>query len=156
MNADFRSFVESLEPKFAELMAMPPVRYTNLPREMPVRGIYLFSEGDVHLYVGRTNGIRQRLAGHCRKSSSHFSATFAFRIARNESGFLKATYSTKGSRPNLVKDPVFGPAFERAKARVARMNIRFVREDDSIRQTLLEIYIAVTLKTAQYNDFDNH
>lgn len=35
-----------------------------------------------HLYGGRTNGIRRRLAGHCRPSSNHFSATFAFRIAR--------------------------------------------------------------------------
>lgn len=155
MSADFQSLLETLEPKFRTLMAMRPVRYSNLPRDIPTRGIYLFSEGDHHLYVGRTNRIRQRLAGHCRPSSTHFSATFAFRVAREETGHLKATYSQSGSRPELVKDTVFGPAFERAKARVSAMDLRLVEETEPMRQALLEIYVAVTLKTP-YNDFDNH
>src|SRR5882762_2836430 len=114
---------------------------------MPERGIYLFSEGDLHLYVGRTNRLRQRLAGHCRPSSNHFSATFAFRIARKETGLHKATYSTEGSRASLVKDLTFGPAFIRAKTRLPAMDLRFVEEADPIRQTLLEVYVAVTLRT---------
>ena len=155
MTFEFREFVESLEPKFKALMAMTPVKYSTLPREMPERGIYLFSEGDQHLYVGRTNRIRRRLAGHCRPSSTHFSATFAFRVAREETGLLKAAYSTTGSRAALVTDSKFGSAFCRAKARLAGMDLRFVEEADPIRQALLEIYVAVTLKTP-YNDFDNH
>lgn len=155
MSGDFQRLVESLEPKFRALMTMQPVRYSNLPCEIPVRGIYLFSEGDRHLYVGRTNRIRQRLAGHCRPSSSHFSATFAFRLAREETGQLKASYSQTGSRPALIKDKVFGPAFEQAKARLCGMDLRFVEETEPLRQALLEIYVAVTLKTP-YNDFDNH
>lgn len=126
VNAEFREFVDSLEPKFKALMAMAPVRYACLPRAMPERGIYLFSESDRHLYVGRTNRIRSRLAGHCRPSSNHFSATFAFRIARKETGFLKAAYSAAGSRASLAKDPTFEPAFARAKARLADMDLRFV------------------------------
>jgi hypothetical protein len=35
------------------------------------------------------------------------------------------------------------------------MNLRFVEENDPVRQALLEIYVAVTLNTP-YNDFDNH
>src|SRR5205807_3657470 len=137
------------------LMAMVPVRYANLPRQIPKRGIYLFSEGDRHLYVGRTNRIRQRLAGHCRPSSNHFCATFAFRIAREETGSLKAAYSSMGSRGNLVRDLTFGPAFVEAKARIANMDVRFVEEANPVRQALLEIYVAVTLETP-YNDFENH
>ena len=156
MNTDFQAFVDSLEPKFVALMAMTPVRYANLPRKMPERGVYLFSENDLYLYVGRSNHIRRRLAGHCRPSSSHFSATFAFRIAREETGFIKASYLPAGSRPALVKDLVFGPAFIRAKARIAKMDIRFVEEDNPIRQALLEVYVTVTHKTTRYNDFDNH
>src|SRR5262249_53955756 len=132
-----------------------PVRYASLPRQMPERGIYLFSEGDWHCYVGRTNQIRRRLAAHCRPSSNHFSATFAFRLAREERGLLKAAYSPRGSRGELERDVVFGPAFLRAKTRIAAMDLRFVEEEDPIRQALLEIYVAVTLKTP-YNDFDNH
>lgn len=31
----------------------------------------------------------------------------------------------------------------------------FVREDDPVKQALLEIYVSVVLKTS-YNDFDTH
>ena len=68
---------------------------------------------------------------------------------------LKAAYSASGSRAALVMDPAFGPAFIRAKARAAAMDLRYVEEADPVRQALLEIYVAVTLKTP-YNDFDNH
>jgi hypothetical protein len=107
MHAEFREFVESLEPKFQTLMAIAPVRYASLPRQMPERGIYLLSEGDRHLYVGRTNRIRRRLSGHCRPSNTHFSATFALRVAREETGLLKASYSPAGSHAELVTDPTF-------------------------------------------------
>jgi hypothetical protein len=155
MNADFAKLVDSLEPKLTALLAMAAVRFTDLPRQMPERGIYLFSERGRHLYVGRTNNLRRRLAGHCRPSSNHFSATFAFRIARKKTGLLKAAYSPMGSRGELVKDLIFGPAFVRAKARIAGMDLRFIEETDPIRQALLEIYVAIALKTP-YNDFDNH
>ena len=131
MHPAFQEFVNELDPKFQALMAMTPVRYGALPRDMPDRDIYLFSDGDHHLYVGRTNRIRRRLAGHCRPSSTHFSATFAFRIARKETGRLKASYSTVGSRAALVADPEFGPAFARAKTRLADLDLRFVEEQVS-------------------------
>lgn len=105
--------------------------------------------------MGRTNRLRQRLAGHCRPGSSHVSAAFAFRIAREMTGNLKATYATQGSRASLVSEVTFGPAFAQAKSRLVTMDLRFVQETDSVRQALLEIYVAVLLKTP-YNDFDNH
>ena len=79
MAADFRDLVESLEPKHQALVGMAPVKYGTLPRKLPIRGIYLFSEGANHRYVGRTNRMRERLRGHCAPSASHFTATFAFR-----------------------------------------------------------------------------
>ena len=155
MNQAFRDLVESLEPRFQALVAMQPVRYGSLPSAIPERGIYLFSEGHEHLYVGRTNGIRKRLQNHCRLSGTHFTATFAFRIARHTTGRTKASYAPKGSRTQLCDDPVFGPAFAAAKSRVKAMDIRFVEEADSVRQALLEIYVASVLRTP-FNDFDNH
>jgi hypothetical protein len=155
MNQAFAVLVESLEPKFQALISMPPVRYGDLPRLMPERGIYLFSEGADHLYIGRTNRMRKRLQDHCRPSGKHMKATFAFRIARHETGRLKASYMAAGSRDELCTDPVFAPAFESAKGRLRAMDIRFVPESDSIRQALLEIYVATVLRTP-FNDFDNH
>jgi len=155
MHERFQEYLSHLEPAFSSLVNMTPVKFGTLPRDVPERGIYLFSEAGTHLYVGRTNRLKRRLAGHCRPSSNHSSATFAFRIARQETGILRATYSSEGSRASLVKDPVFGPVFAAAKNRVAMMDLRFVEEKDPVRQTLLEVYTAIALHTP-YNDFDNH
>jgi len=155
MDAKFREIVDALDPKHRALLSMVPVTYSGLPKEMPHRGVYLFSDGDRHLYVGRTNRIRRRLAGHCRPSASHFTATFAFRLAREATGSLKPTYTTKGSRADLLNDAAFAEAFINAKTRISSMGIRFVEETDPVRQALLEIYVATVLGTP-YNDFDNH
>ncbi len=155
MHNVFRDLINSLEPKVDQLLKSAPVTYVTLPRGIPKRAIYLFSEGENHLYVGRTNNLRSRLRGHCTPSATHFTATFAFRIAREKTGHLKATYTTEGSRANLCNDPVFGPAFLEAKRRVANMNLRFIEEIEPVKQALLEIYVATVLGT-KYNDFDNH
>jgi hypothetical protein len=155
MDPEFTGLVESLGPKYLALVGMVPVRYGALPRELPSRGIYLFSEGADHLYVGRTNRMRERLRGHCVPSGSHFTATFAFRIARKATGRLAASYSKSGSRAELLKDTAFASAFEAAKRRIASMDLRYVEESDPTLQALLEIYAATVLKTP-YNDFENH
>lgn len=155
MNGKFVHLVESLHPKFVELLALPPVSPASPPKEIPLRGIYLLSEGPQHLYVGRTNNMRRRIQNHSRLSGTHNQATFAFRIARRESGFERASYRPDGSRAQLQTDSVFGPAFVAAKERIRRMDLRFVREDDGTRQALLEIYVATVLGTP-FNDFENH
>jgi hypothetical protein len=155
MDTGFTDLIESLEPRFRALLGMAPVKCGTLPREMPTGGIYLFSEGIDHLYVGRTNRLRERLRGHCVPSGSHFTATFAFRIARETTGRASARYSKSDSRAEMVKDPAFAAAFEGAKRRIASMDLRYVEELDPTRQALLEIYAATVLKTP-YNDFDNH
>jgi predicted GIY-YIG superfamily endonuclease len=155
MNLMFRETVESLEPKFQQLINSAPVTYARLPQAIPERGIYLFSEGDIHLYVGRTNHLRNRLRGHCSTSSTHLTAAFAFRIARQETGQLRASYKKEGSRAALMQDETFAAAFRAAKQRLLNMHIRYVEEVDPVRQTLLEVYAAVILKTP-FNDFDNH
>ncbi len=155
MDPEFRSLANSLEPTYRSLVGMTPVKYKSLPRELPIRGIYLLSEGNNHLYVGRTNRMRQRLRDHCAPSGSHFTATFAFRIARLETDRTTASYSKSGSRAELLKNMKFKSAFDKAKERIALMDTRFVEESDPVRQALLEIYAATVLKTP-YNDFDTH
>jgi hypothetical protein len=157
MEPKFASLVEQLDHKHQALLAAEGFNYDSLPpsRVIPARGVYLFTENSRHLYVGRTNRIRKRLSGHCRPSGSHFTATFAFRIAREQTGNITATYSTAGSRAQLVQDPAFSAAFIAAKERLRAMEIRFVEESDPVQQALLEIYVATVLETP-YNDFDNH
>jgi len=154
MHPRFLTAIEQLEPKFQQLVTMAPVRYGAISVPVPDRGIYLFSEGHDHLYVGRTNRLRGRLRDHCSPGGDHNKATFAFFLARHETG-RRATYTKSGSRKELCLDSIFGPTFTRAKERVSRMDIRFVEEGNATSQALLEIYVATVLG-ARYNDFDNH
>lgn len=155
MNEKFRQHIESLHPSFERLRNCVPFRFASIPKVLPKAGVYLFSEGEHHLYVGRTNNIRTRIQQHCRPGSTHNSAPFAFRLARETRKVLRATYKADGSRAHLVQDPHFALAFTDAKARLREMNIRVVEETNPLRQALLEMYVAVALE-APYNDFDNH
>lgn len=155
MHENFKQHIESLHPSFERLVRGVSFTFGSLPRQLPQAGIYLFSEGDKPLYVGRTNSLRQRLQQHCRPGSGHNSAPFAFRLAREARNVIKATYKAEGSRDQLVKEAEFATAFTAAKTRLRDMNIRVVEESDPLRQALLEMYVAVALE-APYNDFDNH
>jgi predicted GIY-YIG superfamily endonuclease len=155
MDPTFKSHVEALHPLFEQLVAMEPVKICRLPRDAPRRGIYLFSEHGIHFYVGRTNRMSARLQEHCRPSSSHDSASFAFLLAREATGMMTASYQKAGARKALCNDPKFRQAFLAAKQRVREMDVRYVEERDPTRQALLEIYAAISLQT-RYNSFENH
>ncbi|MHC4661719.1 MAG: GIY-YIG nuclease family protein [Planctomycetota bacterium] len=155
MNEKFRQFIDPLESSYQRLTEMKPFSVSTLPKEMPQAGIYLFSKGKRHLYAGRTNRLRQRLQEHCRPSSTHNSAPFAFRLARETTGQLAASYTEQGSRSALEQEPQFQTAFTEAKDRIRQMDVRFVGESDPMRQALLEMYVSVCLETP-HNDFDNH
>lgn len=136
---------------------MSPVTVASLPTDVPSHGIYLFSEHEHHLYVGRTQkqSIRARTRQHCIPSARQNEAVFAFKLAREMTGNLRASYKTTGSRAFLMTNSEFRKAFLKAKERVSQMNLRYVEEANPLRQTLLEIYVGVVLKTP-YNDFDTH
>lgn len=155
MDRTFWEHVESLHPLFERLMEMKPVKISQLPKSLPEKCIYLFSDGVNHLYVGRTRNLRYRLRQHCRPSARQNEAAFAFRLARKKTGKEEPTYAAEGSRVALARDPLFAIAFNDAKARIREMDLRLVEETDPIRQALLEMYVAVLLRTP-YNDFETH
>src|SRR5579862_7809718 len=131
MHPMFARLLESLHPKFEELMRMPPSAYGKLPKTMPKQGVYLFSEKGAFLYVGRSNKIRLRWGRHCNPGATHRMAAFAFRLAREATGKLTASYKDdENSRKNLMLDPAFRAAFENAKRRIRGMDFRFVEERD--------------------------
>jgi hypothetical protein len=155
MNEQFLTVLDSLEPSFQKLIASLPVTALTLPPSMPKAGIYLFSESGLPLYVGRTRNIRGRIGRHTRPGATHRMASFAFRLAREITGNLAATYKKEGSRIDLMESMEFRQAFDEAKKRIRSMDLRFVEESDPVRQAVLEIYVSVSLQTP-YNDFDTH
>lgn len=150
---EFDHAVSDVIKKCSQLLASPKHRMNNLPKDMPLAGIYFLSEHGKALYVGRTNKLRNRLQYHTR--NNHNQATFAFLLAREKTGKKKASYQKAGSRDDLLTQPDFRYAFDLARQRIKEMDVQFVEEADPIRQALLEICTAMTA-CARYNDFDNH
>jgi hypothetical protein len=153
MHPRFAALTDALAPKLEQLLAMKPLRYGELPMDIPEKGVYLFSSGQKHLYIGRSNVLRKR---YYRHFNSRYGATFAFLLARKQTGRLQRSYK-KGvdSREGLLNDPLFSKAILSAKSEMRAMNYRYVEETDQVRQTLLEVYCAVVLKTP-FNDFGTH
>ncbi len=155
VHPEFLVAVEALNEKFEKLSHMSAVKPSALPANAPSKGVYLFSEGARPMYVGRTKNLKQRVGNHCSYGSRENQAVFAFKLAREAAGKPRASYATDGSRAALMMNPAFATVFREAKQRVRRMDLRFVEETDALRQALLEMYVAVVLRTP-YNDFDTH
>ena len=156
MHPNFAEVIKSLHASFEELIASTPSSAGELPRGMPLSGIYLFSETGKHLYVGRSRNMRRRYGLHTRPSAQHNQASFAFLLTRESTGMIVPSYKSGGkSRAGLAKTPDFVKEFTHAKLRVRSMDYRFVEEMNSTRQALLEIYCAVALGTP-YNTFSTH
>ncbi len=61
MDESFNKHIQNLDLNFEKLMSMTPVTAATLPKQMPSQGVYLFSEGNNHLYVGRGDKLKVRL-----------------------------------------------------------------------------------------------
>lgn len=153
MDQRFQKLVEDLHTKFEALIAMEPVTIASAPKDSPEGGVYLFSEDECNLYTGRTKrNIRDRLRDHV---SSADDCPFAWHLAREATGNTVASYKPEGSRKHLLGQPHFKKAYEEAKQRIRKMQVRFVSEPNPLRQALLEIYVA-TVSESKFNDFDTH
>jgi len=152
LNKRFQDLIDGLEDQCAALLTMKPVIAHEVPKDSPVGGVYLFTEGTTHLYAGRTKRrIAQRIRYHFGTAKD---CPFAWLLAREKTGRM-ATYRPEGSRRVLLADATFKAEYESAKGRIRRMNVRYVAESDPVRQALLEIYVALATET-KYNDFDTH
>jgi hypothetical protein len=92
MHPDFAKLIERLHPKFEQLIGMQPCKHRNLPKGIPQQGVYLFSEGEDFLFVGRSNKIRSRYGLPCNPGATHRMAAFAFKLARETTGKMSASY----------------------------------------------------------------
>jgi hypothetical protein len=137
MNQRFREATESIPALFERLNTSTPLAKRGTADQRNRPGIYVFFEGSKPVHVGRTRNLQGRLRGHVTKS--HFSASFAFKRARQVLG-RGATYRTEGSRSSLAKDQAFMPEFHRQIELVKGMEVRFLEVADPISQYLLELY----------------
>lgn len=149
MDSNFASLVESFPAKLEELLKQEKVKISDIPTQPIVSGIYLLSERNNDLYIGRSVNIRRRL--RLQAFGAHNQSSFAFLLARHKTG-SETSYSGKGTRKELMKLKSFVNAFEEAQERIQKMDVRFVEESDPVKQCLLEVYAAIALKT-EFNSF---
>lgn len=144
-----------IECRYDALMNAGAFKCATAPKSLAGKpGVYLFSENDVPLYIGRTDDLRKRLMSH--RHRSHNTATFAFLLARHKTGIREVSYQSSGSRADLLKNNAgFSAAFDNSRERIADMDVKVVEELNPVRQALLEIYAAF-VSGAKYNDFQNH
>jgi len=83
MNAQFDRLVAQMPELLNRLLNATPLSRDSL-EAVPERGIYVLYEIDTPIYVGRSNRIRKRLQEHSRPSSTHYSAPFAFNLAKED------------------------------------------------------------------------
>ena len=110
-----------------------------------------------------TGDLRARLDDH--RSSVVEQAALAVKLARI-AAVKSATYRrSTGARHLYDEAPTFRAAFNKARARIRAMRVRYVvvgeeEEADGMRQALLEIYAAVVLRILErdggFNSFRNH
>jgi hypothetical protein len=155
MNPRFATAISSLHSKLQTLLACPALSPAKLPRDFGGAGIYLFTEAQRHLYVGRSNDLRFRVQTHLRPSAQTNQAAFAYRLAREVAGIKKVSYKKLTPEEDWSLVEPFLSAFPASKERISRMELRFVLEPEPLSQMLLEAYVAIALETP-YNDFDNH
>ncbi len=150
---EFKELTDKL-PTLLKQLIDSPLRPCNHLGNVPAHGIYVFYEQGTPIYVGRSNRMKARIQEHKRPSSTHNSASFAFNLARDlakEQGVNTDIIT----RENLENDPCFKKFFSEAKERVSQMSVRYIEIDDSVLQSVFEIYCHLALKT-EYNDFDTH
>jgi hypothetical protein len=138
-------------------------RSNGRPAAPKEHGVYLFSEGSAHLYVGRCgrteravkvgkghSNFRSRLAAHSRPSSGHNSATLAWRLTFAALGAQVDAMPT--TRTDLELHPPFRAEFVLQKERVTAMDFRIVPIEDDFESYVFEAYAAGKLRTA-YNSW---
>lgn len=155
MDEDILKIDEKMHALMKTLLEAPLLSRDNLD-PIPLNGLYVFYENDKPIYVGISgrNRMKKRIMGHGRKSGGQNSATFAFNIAKKDAE--KRGLNTKEKREILEKKPEFDELYALAKERVSKMKVRVVEINDPNLLALFEIYVALVLKTTEYNSFKTH
>jgi predicted GIY-YIG superfamily endonuclease len=151
---DLKKVTDKMPSLLHSLLEQPLVTIDDIGiTEVPQNGVYVFFEDDKPIYVGRSNRLKKRLKEHSQ-SSSHYSATLAFRIAKKSASVIQIR-GGKQTNQQLMENSDFVKKFKAAKERISRVRIRYIPIEDQIEQAIFEIYAHLELDT-ELNDFNTH
>ena len=142
----FHNAVEKMPKLFDQFMNCELLEMKACAGWKGLPAIYVFYDADGEpCHTGRTRNLHGRVRAHT--ANSHNSASFAFKSTRHVLN-LTATYKPDGSRAHLMSDPVFKAEFDRQRARIGQMKLRYVEIDCPIEQHLFELFAALRLGTS--------
>ena len=157
LDAHFHGLISILHQRLEDLLAGPGFTASAKPRGLKGKcAVYLFSDGPVPFYVGRTKNLEQRIGNHCNEGSQPNQSSIAFKLACADLKIEREKYAKgQGWKDLMTTYSDLASAFSERKRQMGKMQIRYVEETDPVRQALLEIYCAAALNTP-HNDFDTH
>ncbi len=137
------------------------LQYVRAPDEP---GVYVLSEGDRAVFVGRISNLHKRLRHH--RSGHPRVATLAGKMARVKTGRTASKSGRSASNALHLHDTdeAFREAFDEAVDRIRAMEVRYITvdedEDAGVLQALIQLHAAVELGTLElcgggYNSFRN-
>ena len=135
MNSAEDRILSNMPQLLRKLQCEPLLNQDPLLSEVKGKGIFAFYENGQPLYVGRSDGLRNRILLHSRPSSIRAQAPLARILAKN-----------KGHSDQVFSDQ---------KERVKKMRVRVVEVTDDYEQAIFEQYAAFILNTC-YKEFKNH
>ncbi len=135
MNSAEDRILSNMPKLLRKLQCRPLLNQDPLPSEVKGKGIYVFYENGQPLYVGRSDGLRNRILLHSRPSSIRAQAPLSRILDKNK------------GHPDQV--------FSYQEERVKKMRVRVVEVTDDYEQAIFEVYAAFILNTC-YNEFKNH
>lgn len=152
----FNEILVQLDPLLNRLLACEPHSRDRRPAAPHDSGVYLFTQGEDHRYVGRAKNLNRRFGQHVAPKSPHNQAAFAFNLAKRaaEADGLDVNRTRKA----LAADPQFDDDyFVPAKREVREMEFRFVLLNDDSLSTIFEVFAALLLGTeGDFNLFATH
>jgi predicted GIY-YIG superfamily endonuclease len=153
--APFSDAITDLQDKLIQLLDCKPITFESKPRGLPMSVVYLFSDKGEAKYVGRSNNFRQRLGNHCNHGSKTNQSSVAFRMACASLDIKLTKYKKKDPKVEVL-DQFEGlrSEFTSMKAMMRKMEIRYIVENDQVKQMLLEAYVALALELP--HDFGTH
>ena len=116
-------------------------------------GVYVFSEDDRLVFVGRIGNLHKRLGLH--RSSHPRLSTLAGKMARIKTGRTasKSNRSASSAMYLYDTDDAFRDAFDEAMDRIRAMEVRYITvpedEDAGALRALVQLHVAVELSTLQ-------
>lgn len=138
----FRDTIQELPNIYTQLLNQPKHRYADLTQgkinsifqtKEPVCGVYIMSDKDEPVYVGRSRHIAQRI-GTDHRANTKTQATLAYKLSRLQE--IVGITDILSARNYMY----------------THYTVQMIQVDNDYVRTLFEIYAAMELKT-KYNSF---